>query len=213
MLKANLTIIDDSVFAKAAIDAASKLTFNSSKDIKPEIIAILTRALNDSSTVKALREGKLRDDFGIFGNMVDIAIDNIIKILADNIDTQPKKSNKKKGVSISANLMPSDISVLTSVGGGSYQTESGDINWMDWLLTRGSQVIIKDFWLFEHAKGTTRSGGKEVMVKISKNKRDPFRVDPQHAGTRTNNFITRALDTVRDDIASVIIQSYTVGGP
>ena len=212
MLKGSLKITDDSVFAKAAMDAASKLKFSSSKDIRPEIMAIVTRALNDSPTVKELRSGKLRDDFGIFGNMVDVAINGIIKILVDNLDVQPSKSSKKKGSASSVNLMPADISVLTSVEGGSYQTESGDINWMDWLLTKGSRVIIKDFWLFTHAKGTTRSGGKEVMVKISENKRDPFRVEPQHAGTRTNNFITRALDTVNDDIALVIAQSYTVGG-
>jgi hypothetical protein len=212
MLKANLKIVDTDVFAVAAMKEASKIKFNLTKDIKPEITAIITQAIMNSPTVKDLQSGKLRDDFGLFGNLVDTAVDNIIKILVQNIDLQVTNSSKKKsGSSVSLKLIPDDISALHSVTGGTYQTGNGEtVNWLEWLLTRGSRVVVKDFWLFQHAKGKTRSGGKEVMVKISKTKRDPFRVDPTHSGTPKDNFITRAINSVRDDIMLVVSSSVGV---
>jgi hypothetical protein len=210
MLKANLKIVDADVFATAAMKEAAKIKFSLTKDIKPEIKAIITQALMNSPTVKDLQSGKLRDDFGLFGNLVETAVSNIIEVLVENINLQITGTGKKKksGSSVNLKMMPDDISTLYSVAGGSYQTDKSEtVNWLEWLLTRGSRVVVKDFWLFQHAKGKTRSGGKEIMVKISKTKRDPFRVDPAHAGTPKDNFVTRAINSVKDDIMLVVSSS------
>ena len=49
------------------------------------------------------------------------------------------------------------------MAGGSFPARGGNVDWLEWLLTRGTQVVIGDFWLFEHARGFTRSGGSSIM--------------------------------------------------
>ena len=46
----------------------------------------------------------------------------------------------------------------------------------------------------------------KIMQQISKTPRDPFRVDPQHAGTIENNFITKALQPRFDDILGIVAE-------
>jgi hypothetical protein len=207
MLRASLTVVDEKELALAALDLASKVKLDigkiDMKKLRPAIGLLLTKALNSSPTVESLRSGSLRDDLGLYGDLVDQAIDGIIKVLVKNISIEQIAA--KKGNRIQIKIMPEDINELINVPGSSYETEEyGSIPWLEWLLTKGSRVILSKFWIFPHAKGSTRSGGKKVMQKISNNPRDPFRVDPSHSGTRTNNFITRAIDTVYDDIVNLI---------
>ena len=64
-------------------------------------------------------------------------------------------------------------------------------------------MVIADYALFDGAKGRTRSGGSSVMIPVVNNA--PFRVDPEHAGTIADNFISRALDPAKDEIGKLII--------
>jgi hypothetical protein len=78
------------------------------------------------------------------------------------------------------------------------------VDWLEWLLTRGTQVVIGDFWLFEHARGSTRSGGSSIMRRIENIPREPFRVDPNFSGTIDDNFITRAIQSQSDELLRVL---------
>lgn len=215
MFIASLKITDKSVFAKAAEDYINKnAKFKSGKtsaEVQASISALIHKALMDSDTVKELLSGKLRHDFGLYGNLVETTMSSIITYISSNINLDVEKSTGKNASKINIKLMPGDFSKIISTSGGSFKSSGGKVDWLEWLLTRGTQVVVADFWLFTHARGTTRSGGSEVMVKISKKKRDPFRVDPQHAGTVDDNFITRALETVYDDIAKIVAESYVIG--
>ena len=42
------------------------------------------------------------------------------------------------------------------------------------------------------------------MKKIESTARDPFRVDPNYAGTADDNFITRAIEPYHDDILNIV---------
>lgn len=208
MFIGNLKITDTSIFEKAALEVAKKnfkFTGTISDQTRSQIGVIILRALMNSPTVQELLSGGLRDDLGLFGNIVNSTVESIAKHITANINIETSKKGKTPLINIK--FMAKDIQTVIKVPGASFESNGHSVDWLEWLLTRGSRVIISDYWIFPHAKGQTRSGGTKVMQKISKNKRNPFRIDPEHSGTASNNFVTRALDTVRDEIISLIISS------
>lgn len=213
MLSGYLTITDDSVLGiiaskdfKENISAqASKIT----QSVKVEISAIISRVLFGSATVNDLLNGKLKDDFGLTGNLVTTAIQNIINHISQNIEIKVEQGFGNTAVVVKVNILPGDLGKITSVPGGSYVSYGiyggGNVDWLEWLLTRGTQVVIGKFWLFPYAEGRTRSGGTSIMEPIiGKKDRDSFRVDPNHAGTLQDNFITRALEPAFYDILNLV---------
>lgn len=208
-MTASLKITNTMIF----YEAASKETFKRAlsnlnritSNAKPKIATIISNSLNNSSTVQSLLSGKLRDDFGLFGNVVDVTIAGIVKHISENIKLQIDKSNKAGSIlTISVELLPGDFSRLVSIPGGSIPSRGGPVDWLEWLLTKGTQVVVADYWLYPNAKGFTRSGGSSIMKKIESTTRDPFRVDPNYAGTADDNFITRAIEPYHDDILNIV---------
>lgn len=209
MSKASLKITDTMIFYEAAkketlkkvMSNINKITNNS----KSKISSIILSALNNSSTVQSLLSGKLRDDFGLFGNVVDVTISNIVKHISENIKLQVNQSTTAGSILvISVELLPGDFNKIVSLPGGSIPSRGGPVDWLEWLLTKGTQVVVADYWIYTNAKGFTRSGGSSIMRKIESTPRDPFRVDPNYAGTPDDNFITRSLEPFHKDIISVI---------
>lgn len=211
MLTGGLKITGDKIFYEAMRQETYKRIQNNlskiSSKVKPNISNIISKELNNSSTVIELLGGKLKDDFGLFGNVAKVTIANIINHLSENINIIITKSAAAGSIlTISVELLSGDITKLIAVPGASFPVRggTGSIDWLEWLLTRGTQVIIGDYWIYPNAKGRTRSGGDKIMQKISGKARDPFRVDPNYAGTINDNFITRSVESVADDILNVV---------
>lgn len=148
--------------------------------------------------------GSLRDDFGLTRETAATAVTNIVEAVSDKIEIDVGESQGGSAGRVYLNFLPAGLSPILSVTGASYTTEKGDdINWLAWLLLKGSQIIISDFALFENAEGQTRSGGSHIMIPL-KNKK-PFRVNPLHAGNDKVNFITRALEPIREDLTRIVL--------
>lgn len=192
-------------------DLSKRMKKNSQKisvDSKKNVSEIVQKALFASPTTSSLLSGKLKDDFGLTNNIANTAVNNIIKAISENIELKIISSNNGSLVStVIIQLLPSDIKKLVSVGGASFPSTRGQVDWLEWLLTRGSQIVVGDFWLYPKARGKTRSGGTSIMVEIGQTPRQPFRVDPAHAGTIDDNFITRALEPFYNDILIAVADS------
>jgi len=174
------------------------------KDIRKKITVLLEDALVDSPTVSSLLSGKLRDDFGLSAENAVAAVTQIIDNVTKRIDLKLAKSNNSLAY-IVLEINPVDEEFYKSISSGSRVSKSGEsVDWLEWLLTRGSQVIIGDYYTFDKAKGRTLSGGKTVMKKIGPKAKEPFRVDPQHAGTLEDNFITRAIESKSQEIVNIL---------
>ena len=172
---------------------------------KQKISAIILTSLNRNETVQSLLSGSLRDDFGLFGNTVQITINNIVKYIANNfllVISQAKKNRAAYTISVQL-LKPGDIETIIGLPLGSFPSTGGMVNWLEWLTTKGSQVVLGDYFIYPYAKGNTRSGGTSIMQKIvSSNK--AFRVDPKYAGTINDNFIRNAILDVEDEILNEV---------
>lgn len=159
--------------------------------VKEAILPVVTSAIYESNTVLSLLYGKLKNDFGLTEQEASSVAADIVTYLVGNFDVSIVKGLRTE---VSLKFLPVDPSIISRLPEGSFQSSSGHpVNWLEWLMTRGTEVIIGDYWLFTNASGQTRSGGSSIMVKIGTKPRDPFRVDPEHAGTVDDNFVTQAL--------------------
>jgi len=212
MFKTVAKIVDDKIvyaIQKNVMKRFQTIIPQIKSEIRPEISKIILTSLNQSNTVQSLLSGKLKDDFGLFGNVVKVTLDNIIDKISEGIELNVEVSTKSKSiVRTTLNILPyADFDKIISVAGGSFPSKGGNVDWLEWLLTRGTQVVIADYWIFPYAKGRTRSGGNSIMKMIESKPRQPFRVDPNYAGTIEDNFITRAVQSARDDISKVLLEA------
>lgn len=205
-------IVDDKIIYALQRDVVKKfkkIIPQIKSEIKPKISSIVLDKLNQSDTVQSLLSGKLKDDFGLFGNVVNVTIKNIVDKISEGIELNMDFSQKSGSIVTTAlDILPySDFPKIASVAGASFPSAGGNVDWLEWLLARGTQVVIGDYWIFPYAKGRTRSGGNSIMKMIESKPREPFRVDPNYAGTLTDNFITRAIESTRDDISKVLLEA------
>lgn len=106
---------------------------------------------------------------------------------------------------ITISAVPSDLSDVLSLSSGKYNTEKGEtIPWLEWLLTRGDEIIIAthDVVFDPKLSAYSRTGGPVMKVSSS-----GWRVPPAFSGTIDNNFITRAVAAALPEVGDMLIDT------
>lgn len=103
---------------------------------------------------------------------------------------------------IVVSVFPKDF--VDNILKGAYATyltkQNQPIPWLQWWLTLGDQIIIRRYIVdYSRIKGS-RTG----LATMKKVKKGGWRVPPQYSGTKTRNFITRALEDISDLICYYI---------
>lgn len=139
----------------------------------------------NSHTSWFLSNGQLKADFGLDFDPVPA----IAQAVADSVKVNFKRLDKRLKGGIEITVQPLDYLNLLSLPESVVITEKGaQLPWLDWLLTYGNSVIIVNFGVL-YQQGLGRSG-MGIMVQGNR----PFTIDPFFAGTKDDNWITRAID-------------------
>jgi hypothetical protein len=166
------------------------------------IRGVVRSAIASSPEIASLRAGTLRADFGIIAG-IDVT-SPIIDSVANSVNVYMKQfraSGASISGGISVNIQPDNFVNVLSLSIGTTVTAKGEtLPWLDWLLNLGDSVIIADFGVEYGSFG--RSGGARMTPKGR-----PFKVDSSFSGTATDNFITRAIESHKGEIASIIARS------
>jgi hypothetical protein len=192
-----------------------KKSYSSVQSSVAEVLRGMIRERLLASTVtQSLLSGKLRSDFGLTQTDANRTVNRIIEYVATNIQLSVKYAHRGKDVAVfTLDLLPMGVKVLSALPEGNYASTGkfggGDVTWLTWLLTKGTQVVIGDFYVFDDPEGTTRAGS--VMQKTSKKHPDGFRIDPGFAGTEEDNFVTRALTPIIPKIQKILFQKILEG--
>lgn len=179
--------------------------------VKQKLESKIKTNISSSNTVRSLLNGRLRRDFGLSIPDANAAVAAIIDHIVENISIELKYSYRGKNIAtFSVDLLPMGIEALSMIPEGDYISTGkfggGDVSWLTWLLTKGTTVVIGDFYVFDNPKGSTRSG-LGVMQKNAGNK-SGFRVDPSYAGTLDDNFVTRSLHPIIPEIVDEIFKIF-----
>jgi hypothetical protein len=75
--------------------------------------------------------------------------------------------------------------------------------WLEWLLFKGTQTIVKNYSVKMGQNPFSRSG-MAIMVESNKN----WRVPSEFAGSVSSNWMSRSVDKVEDKIQEKIINIF-----
>lgn len=189
-------------------EKASKAFKKAAPIIEAQAKIIMAKNISESPTISSLLNGKLKGDFGLTDEVARRATSQIISYVSNNVNVSLNIGKDKQSVaSISLFIPPLNTSAFLTAISGSYQSVGvyggGEVNWLDWLLTKGVTVVIDGFSVFTNPVGESRSGFA-VMVQGGE-----FRVDPEFAGVEGDNFITKAVAISINEINTVIKKELT----
>jgi hypothetical protein len=209
-MKIELKLLDsDSSLAKQIFDAVKNILNSalnkSEQDIKTRVKQIISDSLRTEPEYQSLKSGILKAEFGI---QFPETVDKIVEKLSDTLDIQQIPiTTTNRGVKGGFRLVAIKSDNISGLTADLDAIVSDDIRgyklpWLEWLLLRGADNIVKNYEVSFGPSPYSRSG-----MAIMKSSSGSWRVPPQFAGTAKSNWTTRAISKVENDIKNTIIQS------
>lgn len=189
----------------ALAEDVNKSIQKTSSSVDSKIKDLVKKALMNQPEFAALTTGQLRYELGINNT------DSVLKVVNALAETSEIKVKPFKITSIGLsggfqyNMMDTEnLGGILYTDIASVQDSKGySLPWLEWLLFEGGKPIVKNYEVKFGPSKFSRTGFA-IMVKSNKN----WRVPAQFAGTVTNNWITRALDTIDDEMNEIIENAF-----
>lgn len=172
--------------------------------IRKSISTKVYNALTSEPEYQSLVSGKLQYEFGIPSSAQKV--NHIIHIWSDNIIVQtiPIKITGSSIVGgFSLNMIKDNYDdVLYNDAAIVVDNKTGSVlPWLEWLLLYGGKIIVSNYEVKVGPNPYSRTG----LAIMKPSKRD-WRVPAEFAGTKDNNWVTRALNRLDEDIPNIIKQ-------
>ena len=172
--------------------------------VEEQVKRLVYDNIYNCSELEALREGSLRSELGLSLRQASGASSDIAQAVSESVVIQEDKDTKKKSSGgMTVYVQPSNFANVLEVKDSSVTylskryKKNVKLEWLDWLINRGDEIIVANFGFVSSGKG--RTGGGRMQ------KGGSWRISPRHAGTQEDNFITRALgESSQKEIASII---------
>jgi len=207
MIQLSLNLLDSNSDITKKILSSLKLEIDrvftrSIPKIQNEIRNLIRDSLMSEPEYSSLVAGKLKYEFGIpTKQKVDTIIETWIKNILIKYTPSTISSNSIKAT-LSLSAIKDDYSeVLNSEAATIIDSNSGAIlPWLEWLLLYGGKIIVQNFSVKMGPSPRSRTG-MAIMVKSNGQN---WRVPPEFAGTKSNNWVTRALTKIENKVIEVI---------
>jgi hypothetical protein len=184
-----------------------KLLVKAKPAIQNRISNLLRIAIQGSATVQDLKNGQLRVDFGLTDDAAASAVVDIVNAVLSSINVFFKKTPRGKTLgTLVIQIDPASVSAIVQTSSiGSYLSDGYKITWLDWLMTRGTEVVVEGFEVVSTASYDDRSrSGGGFMLQTG----GAFRVAPEFAGTAGDNFVSRAIIANGPNIRRIIQEEF-----
>ena len=174
-------------------------------EITQQIKKIVKAAIEGSREYGELQGGTLQAELGV--PSAPSRLSKITDIWLSNISIKRKPIRASGGSRItggfSIGMIKKDWSDVLSSSESSYTTDKGkNIPWLEWLLIAGDKTIIDDYVFSPNiTEGARSRTGLGIMKQAAKRR---WHVPPEYAGTTQNNFVTRSLNGISDDVINII---------
>jgi hypothetical protein len=169
--------------------------------INNDLKILVKQALKEEPEYQSLVGGKLRAEFGIpDSNSVDSVVEalgNTLEITQSPLVAGPSGI---KGGFILYMMKSSDMGgiIYTDIA-SSIDSKGYSIPWLEWLLLKNNQILVKNYEVRYTNSSRSRSG-MALMYHSDSN----WRVPPEFAGSITNNWTTRAVDRIESKVYDTI---------
>lgn len=193
----------------AMVEKLNVLLRRSLPDFKRRISPFIYNALIKSPVYRDILVGDLSAELGFRRGQEERFINGIIKALSEEyiLEFKPLSLSATGDITggIEVKIIQADLKDILSHPLAFIKTKKQKLHWLDWLLTWGDRIVVRDYSIVFKQTRRSRSGFA-IMVK---SKFSPFwRVPPQFSGTLDNNWITRALEkaNVEADITNLFYE-------
>lgn len=200
----NLVESDKVIYQQILSHITQKLSVaitNSVPKISTDIKQIIGDSIKTEPEYSSLINGQLRKEFGIDDvSKVDLAVDYFLNTLnVVNKGVKYSATNISGGLKLTflSNVDINNIANNTNIVVNDIKGYS--IPWLDWLLLRGTSIIIKNYSVKFGANPRSRSGDA-IMISS----KSSWSVPAAFAGSADSNWITRAISKVENNINSII---------
>lgn len=190
--------------AKSLIPDIKNYMDNAMKNIKNNLPAIIYKAVINSPEYVSITQGQLKYEFGIPDGASKI--NGLLEIWSNSIYTTyvPPSITTSGSIktSFDISMVKADFSnVLGTDYANVYDQKRGySLPWLKWLLLEGSVPIVKNHQVVIGRSSRSRTGMALMRESSSKS----WGVPGKFAGTETDNWITRAIDSSASEIKSLI---------
>ena len=187
---------------KTIVRDLNQVLDKTANQITKPIRNLVRESLMRQPEVRSIEDGQLRAEFGLpdgRGRISDIINFWTKGIIIKKRRIQIRNNQLYGGINI--DIIRSDYQDIFAEPSANLITEKGQrLPWLEWLLVFGDRVIIRDYEVQFSNVSRSRTGSA-IMVKRSDGR---WRVPPQFAGNRTNNFVTRALSAIEVPLSKII---------
>ncbi len=171
------------------------------KKLEPEIQNIVRDGFLASPEYRSLLSGDLKVQFGLSDPSTKVSqildIWNNVRVSFD----PPKIRSGQIYSKLNLSMINASYNDVLALSGSVTQTLKGQtLPWLEWLLLLGDKTIITDYEIVIGPNPKSRSGGA-VMKKVVNGK---WKVPNQFSGSSKNNWVTRVLDSVSNQIDGAI---------
>ena len=210
-MKYSVSLIENESYIRSNILGALKTTVDKALNacilkMRAPLSNLIKTALMQEPEYSSLISGQLRSEFGIENiDSVDVAINNI----ANSIVIE-KKEISINNLGLSGGI---DIKIINNQDyGGALNDISAfvvdsargySLPWLEWLLLKGNSIIIRNYEV-KYGQNPRSRSGDAIMISSQSN----WRVPPEYAGTVRDNWTTRAINRVDNDIVKIIRESF-----
>jgi hypothetical protein len=205
-LQYNVTLPSVETIERAALKALRSslngMLTRSAAKIALKLKAMIRKAIQLTPEYQSINGGRLQAELGLADPK---KLDQIIDLWVDSVKVEVKRvrfgRNKITG-GFRITAIEQDWSDALANPASKQQIKDGELPWLEWMLIRGDQVIVRDYDVSFNPKAARRGRtGRGLMVK-GKGRR--WRVPPQFSGTPRRNFVTRALDSIQRQVETMI---------
>lgn len=208
MINLSLKIINEKQFERGLLeelrDRLNKVLTLVGNSPENKIRKLLIDSITSQPEWGSLRSGKLKADFGIPDTL---NIDSLLNIWAQEFEIKHNKFKiygKDVVGGITVSLIKENYSQVLSSAVSEIQSKGGTVFWLEWLLLAGNNVVVSDYSVIYNLNSLQRQYSRtgEALMKFKSG--DSYKVDAAFAGTSDDNFITRALSNIQEDIVKII---------
>lgn len=173
-------------------------------NVSHQLPDIVSNAIKSQPEYQSLVNGDLKFELGV----PDAAsrVSSIISLWSRSLRVnygQMRPSARGLSASFSVNMIPEDYAdILSSDNAIVTDSLSGiTIPWLEWLLLEGGKILVKNYQVKFGPNSRSRTG---FAIMVSSN--ESWRVPPEFAGTKNNNWITRALEPIEDAVIDLMVK-------
>tara|TARA_R100001163_G_scaffold50830_1_gene38251 strand:+ start:607 stop:1248 length:642 start_codon:yes stop_codon:yes gene_type:complete len=167
-------------------------------NIEKSIRILVTNSLEAAPEYQSIAGGVLRHQFGLVDGAARIA--NIVEQFADEIQVTFVPGLGDFG-GIKIGILETSYSRVLSLPAAEFVTEKGKpLEWLRWLLQEGGNRIVIGYSFKDGSAARSRTGSGIMIERQG----SAWSVPPQFQGTDNNNFATRALEDLEDNIEVIV---------